>query len=455
MLPSPSQRRTLFWKVLALVLLTALAATTAIWLYLRYALRDSYDDLLREQIGSYLRLVADGVGSPPDTGHARLLSRQFPIDIAIEGLGVQWRSLPTLPAGPELVALAPRTTLDQGDSILFRADGAELYGIVRRPAGNIVVHLRTSSSSGGPLPVLALILVTGGLIYGAYLVVQRLVRPVGDLMRGVEAVANENFEYQVPVSANDELGQLARAFNAMAQRVAAIIASKRRLLFDVSHELRSPLTRMNVALAMMPEGKTRTSLERNIRELNTMITELLENERLAVLGGKLVVEKVDVVKVVRGIIETFGYDERRIRFDALNEHLEITADQQRMIVAIRNVISNALKYSTEEDGPVRVSVFPDDNSARIVIADQGSGIPLESQKKVFEPFYRTDQSRTRSTGGFGLGLALTKSIVEAHGGSISLASAPGSGTTITMFFPCQPGGRTQAVRALQTTEARS
>jgi signal transduction histidine kinase len=195
---------------------------------------------------------------------------------------------------------------------------------------------------------------------------------------------------------------------------------------------------MGVALSMLPESKARTSLDRNIRELNTMITELLENERLAVLGGKLVTEQFDVVALVRSIIDSLGADTRRLEFDSLTESLSIVADNQRLAIAVKNVISNALKYSSEADGPVKVTVFPDDEGVRVVVADSGIGIPPEAQEKVFEPFYRTDDSRSRATGGYGLGLSLTKSIVEAHGGTIQLKSTVGSGTTINMWIPNTP-----------------
>jgi signal transduction histidine kinase len=195
---------------------------------------------------------------------------------------------------------------------------------------------------------------------------------------------------------------------------------------------------MNVALVMLPEGKAKLAIERNIRELNTMITELLENERLAVLGGVLVVESIDVVALVNKVIDSFGSDVRRIELDSLTGELEIMADGQRLIVAVRNVISNALKYSAENNGPVKVTVFPDDNGARIVVTDNGIGIPPEAQEKVFEPFYRTDDSRARATGGYGLGLSLTRSIIEAHSGTIQLHSIVGHGTTIMMWIPHTP-----------------
>ena len=127
-----------------------------------------------------------------------------------------------------------------------------------------------------------------------------------------------------------------------------------------------------------------------------------------------------------------------MEFDTLTESLPIVADSQRLMIAIRNVISNALKYSSSSDGPVKISVFPDDDGVRIVVADRGIGISPEAQAKVFEPFYRTDDSRSRATGGYGLGLSLTKSIVEAHGGAIQLTSVLGEGTTIMMWIPNTP-----------------
>jgi signal transduction histidine kinase len=140
-----------------------------------------------------------------------------------------------------------------------------------------------------------------------------------------------------------------------------------------------------------------------------------------------------VVALARNVIESFTTEEDRIAFDTLTESLDIMADAQRLTVAIRNVVSNALKYSG--DSEVNVRVFPDYDGARIVVQDHGIGIPPESIDKIFEPFYRTDESRTRSTGGYGLGLALTRAIIDAHGGTINAESKEGEGTTFTIWLP--------------------
>lgn len=440
---TPRGRHSLFWKVLALVLATAVIATISIAIYFQYILRGNYDGFLREQVASYMRMIVDDVGVPPDTTIARKITSRYPLDIRLENRGYAWSSVPAVSASALIEAETPPSIYDRNDSLLFRMYQGRMYGVVTVGEWVYVIRLRSVPDEGVFFPatiILAVVLLV--LFFGAYRIVQQFLRPVPELMKGVKAVASEDFDHQVPVLSDDELGELTKAFNAMSQRVAAIIASKRRLLFDVSHELRSPLTRMNVALAMLPEGKAKLSIERNIRELNTMITELLENERLAVLGGALVVENVDVVGLVQKVVESFGHDSRRLEVDSLTGTLEIVADAQRLTVGLRNVISNALKYSSESNSPVKVTVFPDDNGARIVVTDNGIGISPEAQEKVFEPFYRTDDSRSRATGGYGLGLSLTKSIVDAHGGVIQLNSTPGCGTTVMIWLPHSPSSGT-------------
>ncbi len=434
--------RLLFFKILALVVLTSVISVAAIGVYIDYVVRDNRARFLREQIGGYVSMIVDAVGTPPDTAIARSVAREHPLEMRLEGPhGFVWNSAPAIASAAMLSA----ETLPH-DSIPASSHWSAL-GTYRgdhyamRSVDGWTYIVRMNAPPGAGISAAATLLLLGVLLLllvVAYVSIQRFLRPLKPLMKGVEEVGGGNFDYRVEIISSDELGELSRSFNRMARQINDIIASKRRLLFDVSHELRSPLTRMNVALAMLPEGKAKSSIERNVRELNVMITELLENERLAVLGGNLVVEDFDVVELARQVIDSFGNDTRRIAFDSLTETLVVTADVQRMTVALRNLISNALKYSAESAEPVRVTVYPDDEGARIMVEDKGIGIPPEAQERVFDPFYRTDESRTRATGGYGLGLSLTKSIVEAHGGTIRLNSTPGTGTTVMIWFPRTP-----------------
>lgn len=437
----PEQSRTLglFWKVLFLIVITAVIATFSIALYLKYVLRDTYNDVIGRQVRGYVELVAENVGLPPDQNRINDFATRYPIDIRVEGRDGVWTSDSTIPSRVFLFDQHNPHEFDNAPFFVFHEHNNRFFGVVEREGYTYIIRFQSAEEPRSfHLAAILLVAVLLSLFGGAYAAIKFFLRPVNELMEGVKEVGSANFKYRVPVRSYDELGTLTSAFNAMSEQIEEIIASKRRLLFDVSHELRSPLTRMNIAIAMLPDSKTRDKLERNANELNTMITELLENERLSVLGGALVVEPMDVVELARKVIDSFTEDENRIEFDTLTETLPMKADVQRLTVALRNIISNGLKYSDDPDAPVSVSVFPDDDGVRMVVKDSGIGIPEEALEKIFEPFYRTDESRTRATGGYGLGLALTKSIIEAHGGKIKAMSKEGEGTTITIWLPFEP-----------------
>lgn len=444
--PEQSREFGLFWKVLLLVGLTAVIATITIGLYLVSVLRDPYSGVIAEQLKGYVELVADRTGENPDPALLHELAEHYPFDIRVETTYGFWTSDSTIPDKSELHHTNEWSEFDAPPGFVFTELGGRFFCVLDRGGTSYILRFNAGRSAGNVIPATAvLVLILLALFGAAYWAVKVFLRPVSELMEGVKEVGSANFKYRVPVRSYDELGTLTSAFNAMSEQIEEIIASKRRLLFDVSHELRSPLTRMNIVIAMLPDSKMRDKLERNANELNTMITELLENERLSVLGGAIVVEPIDLVELARKVIDSFTEDQERIAFDTLTESLPMKADTQRLIVALRNIISNALKYSDVNNPPVKVSVFPDDDGVRVVVKDHGIGIPQEALEKIFEPFYRTDESRTRATGGYGLGLALTKSIIEAHGGMIRAKSKEGEGTTITIWLPFEP--KTGTVKA--------
>lgn len=437
--PEPSRTFSLFWKVLVVIIMTAVLATIAIGLYLRHSVYNIYSDDITRQLQSYVELVAAGIGVPPDPAKVAYFAERYPLDIRVERGGEVWASKEVLPSAAELAKADRLRSIAGLTAFDLRERDGQFYGVLEQDGYVYILHFHIVRGKGASfISTIVLIVVLFCLFGAAYASVRFFLRPVNELMDGVKAIGSANFKYRVPVRSYDELGTLTSAFNAMSEQIEEIIASKRRLLFDVSHELRSPLTRMNIAIVMLPESKTRDKLQRNANELNTMITELLENERLSVLGGALVVEHLNLVELARKVVESFTDEDDRLAFDTLTESLEMEGDVQRLIVALRNIVSNALKYSDTSSQPVRVSVFPDDDGARIVVKDHGIGIPEESLYKIFEPFYRTDESRTRATGGYGLGLALTKSIIEAHGGTIHAESKEGEGTSITIWLPIVP-----------------
>jgi len=280
--------------------------------------------------------------------------------------------------------------------------------------------------------IVFLVMALGGMVLG------RMFRPLRVLMLGVHEISNGNLDFQFPVKGRrGEIWYLADQFNQMVGHIKEMIHSKDQLLLDVSHELRSPLTRLKVALEMSPKGKMRESMMRDIAEMETMLSEVLETERLRSGNGKLSLGPVDLAVVVGETIKKYKGRKPGLKLMGTPEKLTVTADLARVRTVFQNVMENALKYSNNQKKAVEISLKTDEKNVLVTVQDFGPGIPEEEQGKIFEPFYRVDKSRTKETGGYGLGLSLCREIMEAHGGEIHLDSEPGNGTEISLRFPIE------------------
>jgi signal transduction histidine kinase len=283
-----------------------------------------------------------------------------------------------------------------------------------------------------PWDIFAVLLGIVILVFGVvHYLISRWMHPIRVLQHGVKQVSEGNFNVQLKESTPDELGQLVRLFNTMAQRILNDMKSRDQLLRDISHELRSPLARMLVALEFVPEGNIRQTFKRNIAALETMTASILEDERLDSPFGKVKLLPVDLKKLLIEIAENKKTDRVSIHL-VIENPLVISADIERMRMALSNIIENSVKYSIPDSGTAKVTVTCSGNKEHttVTVHDTGIGIPSEDIPFIFEPFYRVDKARRHSSGGYGLGLHLTKKIIEAHNGTISAESSPDFGTRI-------------------------
>jgi signal transduction histidine kinase len=248
-------------------------------------------------------------------------------------------------------------------------------------------------------------------------------------------VGHGNLNHRVPVTKSDELGQLSLAFNTMTQRLEEMLTAKEQLLRDVSHELRSPLTRMKVALEFVKEGKTRQLVQSDIQEMEEMITHILDAARMHHDHSRLNLRKIDLTEVIDDVVAIYGQQQPGVIFSRTSSSVLCMADPEQITIVLKNVLENAIKYSRKESKSVQVSTYTQDGWVVIDIEDNGIGIEPEALKYIWEPFYRADKSRSRDTGGYGLGLSLCKTIIEAHGGTLDVRSIPGKGTTVTLMLP--------------------
>jgi signal transduction histidine kinase len=250
---------------------------------------------------------------------------------------------------------------------------------------------------------------------------------------------------QLRVGRSAEMTSLASEFDDMATRIKSFIESHRRLVRDVSHELRSPLARMRVALELARDGDERqvqASLDRIESEsarLEAMLSQALELSRLET-QRRASQDTVPLDQLLEDVITNADYEGaprgRKVVLAECERQL-ITGSRDALYSAFENVIRNALAY-TQDGTTVTVRLARDQrtpNGALITVRDHGPGVPAEELARIFEPFYRTDSARTRSSGGTGLGLAIARTAVERHGGHICAKNAEGGGLEVSIKLP--------------------
>jgi len=275
---------------------------------------------------------------------------------------------------------------------------------------------------------------------------RRIVQPVEQLTAAARRLEDGDLAQRVNVHGNDEIGALARAFNAMAESIERNEDLRRQMTNDVAHELRTPLNNIAGYLDAIadgvvdPEPGVIASLQEEAALLVRLVADL-EQLSLADAGKQVLVrERVQLADVVQRAVAVVG-PRARARGVAIETHLTaarpVEGDADRLGQVVRNLLENAVTH-TPRGGRVVVTLEEDGTVARLRVRDTGAGIAGEHLPFIFERFYRADPARARATGGAGLGLAIVKQLVEAHGGSVTAANAEAGGAVFTVELPAAP-----------------
>ncbi len=376
-------------------------------------------------------LKAD-LGDPPDEIRAREIARRSGMVILFEHPQQTWQtgSLPQFFSLDRAWVHRDSSGLVFGNFkghqfIRMSHGGGELTFITPRGPRHAVLAVWF-------LAGLALALLS--ILAGAYFIIRKTLNPLRSLKAGVEAVGAGDLDHRILASGAGEFRDLAGAFNAMTARLQRLLHSKDQLLLDVSHELRSPITRLKVQAEFVDDADARESLRSDIDEMEAMVTTLLESARLRHMADAMEPAVVDMGDLIRSLLLEFEARPPGIETGPLVS-APANADAERMKTVLRNLLDNALKYSLSDDLPVAISLKETTQTLCITVEDHGEGIPKEDLPHLFEPFYRVDRSRSRKTGGYGLGLSLCKAIVDAHEGDICIESTVGEGTRVTVRLP--------------------
>ncbi|HWL63118.1 MAG TPA: HAMP domain-containing sensor histidine kinase [Steroidobacteraceae bacterium] len=430
-------------RLIAIFLLLAALFAWGVVAGIRWAY--SADDL-RALISGHLSLHVDyvrkDIGSPPRIDRALAITRTVPVDIHIDGPGVRWSSDPdfpdpaTLDFGPsDYFSAEPGALFDELEGVDFALRDNHRYLRFREGDYQIVVvtpKIDTRRSRPPLIPILVGFALL--LVLLAYLAVRWLFRPIGTIRAGAAYIGAGHFNHRIRTRRNDELGELADDINSMAGKVERMLDAKRQLLLGVSHELRSPISRMTLALALLEETPATGALRQDLREMRTIVETLLDAERLGSSHSALQLEAVSPDELARDLATRFFPGEVRLRLD-LHAPAPVMLDRARIQLMLKNLVGNALRYSGAQDGPVELRVEADGAWIGFSVRDHGPGIPVDQREGLGEPFYRPDASRARETGGTGLGLYLARQVARAHGGDMRLVDVDGPGALFVARLP--------------------
>ena len=292
------------------------------------------------------------------------------------------------------------------------------------------------------------VFLTAGLL--CYCLARYFSSPVVKLRAATQQLASGDLSARVGAASGrrrDELADLGRDFDIMAERIQSLMNSQQRLLHDISHELRSPLARLKIALELARQGEGEEAvwaldrIEREADRLNHLIGQLLTIARLdsnSALAGN---EPVDLKRLVEEIVFDADFEarsrNRAVRIVATRDCYAF-GDEQLLRSAVENVVRNAVSYTadgTEVEVSLRCRNASDEGHTIISVLDKGTGIPNAALADVFRPFYRVADARDRQSGGTGLGLSISQRAVEVHGGTVRASNSPGGGLLVEILLP--------------------
>nr|WP_281416997.1 ATP-binding protein [Kistimonas asteriae] len=278
-----------------------------------------------------------------------------------------------------------------------------------------------------------------------YVLVRGLERRLRKMEEAATQISRGNLDVRVNMHGSDSIGQLARAFNGMASHIQRLLSIQKEMIRGVSHELRTPVARLRFALEMVADAETPSEREQyingmdhDIEELDKLVDEILTYANLEQGTPVIRYERADVDNIVAQVVEEHRRQQSRVTIEhvpckALEHRRRIDVDKRYIHRAIQNLVGNACRYA---ESSVRVSFSVSHDSCRVDVEDDGPGIPEEQRDRVFTAFARLDDSRTRASGGYGLGLSIVRRIMNWHNGQAMVGKSESlAGARFSLVWP--------------------
>ncbi|HQU82438.1 MAG TPA: HAMP domain-containing sensor histidine kinase [Pyrinomonadaceae bacterium] len=289
-----------------------------------------------------------------------------------------------------------------------------------------------------PIPwiiIIGTVLLISAIVWFPF--VRRLTKSLAQMTNAAAHIADEKFDVRVDEKNSDELGSLGKSINHLATRLEGFVGGQKRFLGDISHELNSPLARMQFALSILEDrvdDKNRLYVEdvkEEVELMTKLVGELLEYSRNGIKAAEVELQEVEILPIAESVV-------RRVKQNAeinleIDEKLNATAHPEMLTRAISNIVRNAVAYAGKA-GEIKISAENGGGEVKITVADQGAGVPEDSLEKLFDPFYRVETHRARQTGGTGLGLAIVKTCIDACQGRVFAENLTPKGFAVTILL---------------------
>jgi len=427
-------RASLSLKLVLLFIVSGIILLSFFRIFVGSSFKQHFEETVRPHFQHYIHHLHHEIGYPPNLHRAKKLSERLLVDIIIEGNDVHWSSTGRF---PDIEKFHFKPAIKRRNGVIFQRGFYRGQFIIRITKHEYTTLFITRGeldhfSFGSLLLISLLSLLT--VLTLLYFAIRWLFQPLKNIQADIQRIGKGELSHRIQTSRNDEFGELAQTINHMADDIEHILEAKRQLLLAISHELRSPITRAKVALSLMEQSPQQAGLAEDLQEMENLIHELLEAERLKNKHHALNLSPCSLNKLINELIEQH-FSAASIKQQLAQNLPHLSLDETRIKFALKNVLGNALKHQQADSLPIEISSKYQHKVITLQIKDHGSGIAAEHIPHLTEPFYRADPSRQRKTGGYGLGLYLVRLIIEAHGGELMIESEVGQGTCVTMQFP--------------------
>ena len=424
-------RKSLFFRLLAIFGITVILFLVIILISLQTINNENETiETIPDYFTRHVESIIEDIGTPPNLSNAMRLASELNWTINIRNPIMEWSSDPENRLNVDASQYQESLTVD---AEMRTINGEDIIRVDRGGYDFYMYRSAQDEQSFNYFVLYTALALATLILFLNYLMVNKMLNPVRLLKQGAERIRQGDLSYRVKSNLQDELGELTESINHMADSLQSMLEAKRQLLMAISHELRTPITKAKLRMEFMPKSDEKDQLKEDIDEIDLLISDLLEAERLNNDHSVLVSEPVMLASFVRSITEQFETYSGELQVNTPNHDLEFEIDKLRIRLLLTNLLNNAIRHGKGNLIKVRVSFS--ENQGVIQVNDNGEGISEEHISQITEPFYRADSSRQRNTGGFGLGLYLCRLIAQAHGGEMVITSQLEQGTQISISLP--------------------